>query len=111
MSATNKGDMSKSRRVLRQLDILLDLVRDETVFSNINYKEVEVLESHLIMARAATANIMATLGDSSEFISGYLQRRSKDNEHGTIDEEHNTGISEEGGDRGRIDQHGGGGRK
>ena len=99
--SVNRGDLSKARRILRQLGILLDLINDKSVFTGIHYKEIESLENHLVMARAATANIMASLGDSSGFLSVHPPLRSKDNEHGnTLTPKHNDGVSKGEGGRG-----------
>ena len=100
MSAA-KGDLAKSRRILRQLDILLDILRDETAFTTVIYKEIEPLEGHLLKARLCAANIMAHFGDNSGYPKTPLQRRSKDNEHGnTLTPKHNDGVSKGEGGRG-----------
>ena len=96
-----RDDLSKSRRILKQIDLLLDLVRDGDVFSKIPYKEIEILENSLLKSRMATANIMATLGDARGLPTTPLQRRDKGNEHGnTVIEKHDDGVSKGKGNRG-----------
>ena len=92
-----KGDLSKARRILRQLDLLLDILRDETVFTTVIYKQIEPLENYLLKARLCVANIMARFGYNSGYPTTPLPRPSKDNEHGnTFVEKQDDGVSEKG---------------
>ena len=71
------GNLSKARRIVKALDTLWDILLDTTVFRDAPEKEVEAIETPLISARSAAANLMSRYGDNSAYMTQPRPRRNR----------------------------------
>jgi hypothetical protein len=60
------SDLTKARRLLKLLDVIIDLVEDDSVFEFLPFKEVETIVVNVRRARKATANVLRGMGDAPD---------------------------------------------
>ena len=64
---SQKGDLAKVHRIIRNLDALIELTSDETAFSDCHWHEINAMIDSLVRARMCAANIALTCGDPDPY--------------------------------------------